>query len=49
MENIMDIDRSLLTTVENFGRTDWKKYVSKLTVRKVNTISEYPQLTLKRE
>jgi hypothetical protein len=30
MENIMDIDRSLLTTVENFGRTDWKKYVSNL-------------------
>ncbi len=49
MKNIMDMDRSLLTTVENFGRTDWKKYVSKLTVRKVNTISEYPQLTLKRE
>jgi hypothetical protein len=49
MENIMDIDRSLLLTVENFGRTDWKTYVSKLTVRKVNTISEYPQLTIKRE
>ncbi len=39
MKNIMDIDRSLLTTIENFGRTDWKKYVSNLTVRKVNTIS----------
>jgi hypothetical protein len=34
-----DIDRSLLTTVENFGRTDRKKYGSNLTVRKVSTIS----------
>ncbi len=39
MKNIMDIDRSLLTTVENFGRTDRKKYSSNLTVRKVNKIS----------